>query len=281
MAAFGGRRIFIAGDGSHGQGDEEGIGGGSHHFRHLGFHQQVQTHRQIPDDGLAVFVGQRHGSTTGADHVGFQGILYGGSIGGERVGHCLVQSVRGVIVVAVAQLVGVVGVFIASGTVRQTDCFQQVSGLDFVEAVEHLGQIVVGMLVIGGLGEGHNISHPQIAEFHALDGIAVGVLAVAQRVVGLAVGIALADRFAQDFFHIGFPPAGGDKGILIPHAVLHGVGEVKFPNSERAEGIFVDGSIRNFGGKGGRSAAQAQHECQTQGNEFSEVFHRDISSLLF
>ena len=42
-----GSGIVIAGDGGHGQGNEEGIGGGSNHFGDLGFYQQIQTYGQI------------------------------------------------------------------------------------------------------------------------------------------------------------------------------------------------------------------------------------------
>ncbi|MGO5326831.1 hypothetical protein ACTQ0G_03410 [Oscillospiraceae bacterium LCP21S3_A1] len=129
------------------------------------------------------------------------------------------------------------------------------------------------MLIVGGLGKGYDISHTQVAEFHALDGIAIGVLTVAQGIVGAAVGIALTNTFTQDFFHMTFAPAGGDEGILIPDTVFQGVGPVKLPDSEGAVRVLMDGGIVHLGGKGHTCTAQAHHQCQTQGQNLTQFLH--------
>ncbi len=75
-AAILGSGVVIAGDGGHGQGDEEGIGGGSDHFGDLGFYQQIQTHGQIFSRGLADFIGGVHSRAAVTDE-GFQSVLHG------------------------------------------------------------------------------------------------------------------------------------------------------------------------------------------------------------
>ena len=273
VATLRGRGVGIAGNGGHGQGYEEGIGSGSHHFGNLGFHQQVQTHRQVADDSLAVFVGQGHSGAASLCHILFQSVLYGGGVGVQGISHGFVQSIGSVVIVGVIQLIGVVRIGVTASTVWQTDGGQQIRSLHLIEAIQHHGLVVFRVLVVGALRKGHDVGNPQVAEFHALNGIPVGVLAVAQSIVRRAIGIALTNTFAQDFFHIAFTPAGGDKGILIPDAVLQGVGPVKLPDGEAAVRVLMDGGIVNLGGKGQRSAAQTHDQCQTQGQNFTHFLH--------
>ena len=100
VAALGGSGVFVTGNGGHGQADKEGIGGGSHHFGNGGFHAQIQAHRQVPLNGLAVLIGLGHddGSILGG-HVGFQSVLDGGGVGGQGSSQSLVQGFRGVVIV--------------------------------------------------------------------------------------------------------------------------------------------------------------------------------------
>ena len=273
MTTLGGSGVGIAGNGGHGQGYEEGVGGAGDHLRHLGFHQQVQTHRQVADDGLAVLVGQRHSRAAKLTHILFQSVLHSGGVCVQAVGQSLVQHIAGIVVIVVAQLIGSVGVFIAASAVRQTDSREQVSSLHLIEAVQHHGLVVFGMLAVGGLGKGYDISNLEVAEFHALDGISVGVLTVSQGIVGRAVGITLTNSFAQDFFHIAFTPAGGDEGILIPDTVFQGIGPVKLPDGEGAVRVLMDGGIVHLGGKGHTGTAQAHDQCQTQGQNLTHFLH--------
>ena len=237
VAALGRGGVFVTGNGGHGQADKEGIGGGSHHLGNGGFHAQIQANRQVPLNGLAVLIGLGHDNgTILGGHVGFQSVLDGGGVGGQGSCQSLVQGFGGVIIIVLAELVGVVCIGVPASTISQADGGQQVSGLYLVEAVQNLGQVVVGVLVIGGFRKGNNVGYLQGGEFHALQSIAVGVLAVAQVVAGAAIGIALPDSVAQHIFHIAFTPAGGDEGILVPNTVLDGVGPVILKNRQRAGG---------------------------------------------
>ena len=132
------------------------------------------------------------------------------------------------------------------------------------------------MIVIGGLGKGHNVSNPQQSEFHTLQSVAIGGLTVAQ---GAAVAA------AQDGFHIAFLPAGGGEGFIVPDAILHGVGPVVLEDGQRTVVFMVDGSIRNLGSGYGQNGREAHDQCQTQGDSLHKlVFHGDVSfqnQLLF
>ena len=130
------------------------------------------------------------------------------------------------------------------------------------------------MLIVGALGEGHDIRNTQDGELNTLNGIAVGVLAVAQGVVGITVGIALTDSFAQHFFHIALTPASGNKGIFIPNAVLVGVGPVVLPDSQGCLGIFIDQTVIHFGSKGCGNTGQHHHQCQTHSKNLLKLFHK-------
>ena len=135
------------------------------------------------------------------------------------------------------------------------------------------------MLVVGGLGEGHDIGNTQDGEFHTLQSVAVGVLTVAQGVVRIAVGIALTNGFAQNFFHIALAPAGGDEGVLVPDTVLVGVGPVKLPDGQGCLGILVDGAVIHLGGKSCGNTGQHHHQCQTDREQFLQIFHKIASSF--
>ena len=301
VTTFGGCGVSVAGNRSHRQTDKERIGSGSDHFRHLGFDAQPQAQIQVALDGLAIFIGLVHdnGFVAGSD-IGFQGILDGGGIGFQSVSQSLVQHI-GLVVPAVSDLgdslcvntcfgihgsqrsggfvVQHIGILVAASTVTQTDSGQQISSLILVKGIQNLSQVVVGMLVVGGLGEGHDIGNTQDGEFHTLQSVAVGVLTVAQRMVGIAVGIALTDGFAQDFFHIALAPAGGDEGVLIPDTVLVGVGPVKLPDGQGCLGILVNGAVIHLGGKGCGNTGQHHHQCQTDRKQFLQIFHKLASSF--
>ena len=103
-AAILGSGVVIAGDGGHGQGDEERVGGGSDHFGDLGFYQQIQTNAQILGRSLADFAGGSHSRAAVTDE-GFQSVLHRGGIGFQALGQCLVQRIRGVEVAVFIQAV--------------------------------------------------------------------------------------------------------------------------------------------------------------------------------
>ena len=132
------------------------------------------------------------------------------------------------------------------------------------------------MLVVLRLGEGCNGSNIGNGEANTLNGIAVTGLAVTQRVIGSAVAVAITNTVAQDVFYIGFSPAGGYKGILAPNAVLHGVGPVILPNSQRAVGFFINGGIFHLCCKGSGNTSQHHHQCQTHSEDLLKLFHKSI-----
>ena len=275
LTAILGGRVFIAGDRGHGQGHEEGVDGAGNHFRHLGFHQQVQTYRQVRSRGAAVGIGEGHLRTTIGCDVGFQCVLDGGGVGSQGVCQGFVQSVGGVIVVGAVQLVGVVRIFIASGSVCQTNGGQQVSRGSLVEAIQYLGQIVVRVTVIGRLRKGHDIRNLQVGKANALDRVTVAGFAVAQ-VVGIGA--------AQDVFHIAFLDAGGGEGIDIPNAVLHSVRPVILENGERTVCIRINEIIRNrchLHGRSGDGIGQAQNQRQAEGQCFHDVAFHFVVPFLY
>ena len=228
MTAFGRSGLVLDIESGHRQGYEEGIGGRSDHFRHLGLHTEPQAQVQVALDGLAVFVGLVHydGIARGS-YIGFQSILNGGSVLIKSSPQSVVQNI-GLIVPVVVTLVGI---GVATGAVGKTDCCQQVSSLLLVEAIQNLSQIVIGMLIVDTFGEGNDVGNTDDGKLNTLQRVAVGILSITQRIVGIAVGIAFANSFAQDFFHIAFAPTGGDKGSFVPGIILVGIGPIVLPDS--------------------------------------------------
>ena len=274
VTAFGGSRVCITGNGGHGQRYEEGVGGRSDHFGNDVFHNQVQTNTQVALNGLAVVIGQIHINSVGVScHVGFQSILHGSGVLCQRSGHSLIQHI-GLIEPAIA--VQVVGILITAIAIAQTDCLQQICSFSFVECIQNLSQVVVGVLIVFRLSEGGNGSNVGNGEANALNGIAVTGLAVAQGVIGRTVAVAIANTVAQDVFHIGFSPAGRYKGIFAPNTVLHGIGPVILPEGQRAVCVFVDGGIIHLCCKGSGNTGHDHHQGQTQCKDLLELFHLSI-----
>ena len=139
-----------------------------------------------------------------------------------------------------------------------------------MEAVEDLGRTLIL--------KGHNVRGFQIGEFHTGNGISLAGLAVSQSVAVLAVGVAFPIGVYQGIFHIAFLPAGGGKGIFIPHAVLLGVGVVELPDGQAASGILVDGF--GFICKDSGNAGQKQDKGHKGANDFLHGFHSKVLSEL-
>ena len=141
-----------------------------------------------------------------------------------------------------------------------------------MEAVEDLGRTLVL--------KGHNVCGFQIGEFHTGNGVAFAGLAVSQSVAVLAVGVAFPIGVHQGVFHIAFLPAGGGKGIFIPHAVFLGVGVVELPDGQAASGILVDGFGVRFVRKDSGDAGQKQNKGHKGANDFLHGFHSKVLSEL-
>ena len=270
MAALGRGGVLIAGNGGHGQGYEERSGGAGDGFTGLGFQNQPQAGVQALNLCLAVFVGQIHSnSAVAGSDIAFQSVLDGGGIFSNGICQSLVQHIGGVVIVVGVQLIGGICVLIAVCTVFQTDGFQQISGSGLIEAIQNLGHVVFGVLVIGGLGKGHNVSNTQQGKFHTLQSVAIGSLTVAQSAAVAA---------AQDGFHIAFLPARGGEGFIVPDAIFHGVGPVVLEDGQRAVVFMVDGSIRNLGSGDRENGREAHDQCETQGDSLHKLgFHGDVS----
>ena len=286
VATLGRSGLNITGNGGHGQGYEEGVGGAGNHFRHAILNDQVQANRQVALDGLTVVIGQVHVNGIGVVvHVGFQSILNDGGVLSQSSGHCLVQDI-GLVEPELVRIIlsqghrlcagpssHVISILIAVLTVGQTDCSQQFSSVSLVESVQQLGQVVVGMIVVGRLREGPGSCDVGDHITDALDGITVAGLAIAQGVIGRIVVITLANCVAQDIFHVGLTPAGADERVFIPYAILHSVGPVVLPNSQGTISFHVDGSFGNFRRMHGRDAGEQHSQSHAKGQNILELFH--------
>ena len=141
-----------------------------------------------------------------------------------------------------------------------------------MKAVEDLGRTLVL--------KGHNVRGFQIGEFHTGNGIAFAGLPVSQSVAVLAIGVPLAVGIHQSVFYIALLPAGGGKGIFIPHAVLLGVGVVEFPDGQAASGILINGFGVRFVRKDSGDAGQKQNKGHKGANNFLHGFHSKVLSEL-
>ena len=121
--------------------------------------------------------------------------------------------------------------------------------------------------------KGYDICNLLIGELYAGDGISLAGCTVAQGSSVLILSIAFPMGVHQGVFHIAFLPAGGGKGIFIPHAVLFGVGIVEFPDRQAAGSILINGCGIHFCCKHRRCAAEEQNERHEHTYDFLHCFH--------
>ena len=253
-------------DGSHGQGHQEGIDGGDDHLRNSGFHAQVQTQIQVEGLGLAVGIGQGHLLAAVGGHVLFQGVLDGGGVGLQTGSQGVDQRVRLVKILGGIQLV-CVGVTLRA--VFQAQGLQEVCTLGLIDAVENF-HMVVGAAIILGLRELDDVSDLQVAEFHALDGVAVAFLTVAQ--VAGVVGVTVTVGTNEGVIHLFIIHAGGHIAG-IPDAVLLCVGQIHLVDGQRTLPVEVNGGVCHGCGGNANGETQTGQQCQTTCDCFRKLFH--------
>ena len=163
---------------------------------------------------------------------------------------------------------------IALGTIFQTQGLQKVSTLYLVDAVQNF-HMVVGAVISGGLGKLDDIRDSQIGKFHALNGVAVADLTVAQiRLVIIVTGTV---GTAQDIVDTCFIIAAGGHIGAVPDTVLLGVGNIVLVDGQRTGAVLVNEDIfrrivgLHSGGTDGEG--QDQHERKTQSDCLFEIFH--------
>ena len=201
--------------GRHGQADEEGITGTGDHFRHSGFHHEIQSQLQIFSFGLAVSIGQGHGSAALSD-VGFQSVLHCGGIGFQRGTQGRNKDIGLVVVFGIVQLVETIRLFITVGAVSQPQRIQEVCSRGLADAVECLHMVKV-RTVRRRSRKLNNICDPKIGKFHILQGIAV-----------------------KGITYVLVVDAGGHVAG-VPRAVLLGVGHIHLVDGVDGQGAFGGG----------------------------------------
>ena len=111
--------------------------------------------------------------------------------------------------------------------------------------------MVVGTVVGGGLGELDDIGNFHEAKLHTFQCV-------------------ILHGFVDAAF-IG--NAGGDIGA-VPNTGIFAACQVILEDGQRTLLGFVDGCVRDFGGRNGDGAAKAQHQSQAQSNSFHDLgFH--------
>ena len=233
--------------GRHGQADEEGIAGTGDHFRHFSFHHQIQSQFQIFSSGLAVSIGQGHGSAVRSD-IGFQNVLHGGGIGFQRGTQGRDKDIGLVVVIGIVQLVGTVSLLITVGAVFQSQRIQEVCSRGLADAVEGLHMVRVHA-IRRRPRKLNNIRDPEISKLHILQGIAVE-------------GI-IHDLVVDAGRHV----AG------IPRAVLLGVGQIYLVDGQGAFGGGIGAGTFRLSGGNANGEAEKQHQGKNQGNHFGKLFH--------
>ena len=233
--------------GRHGQADEERIAGTGDHFRHFGFHHQIQSQLQILGLGFAVSIGQGHGSAVRSD-IGFQSVLHSGGIGFQRGTQGRNKDIGLVVVFGIVQLVRSVSLLITLGAVSQPQGVQEVCSRSLADTVEGLHMVRV-RAVRRRPRKLNNIRDPKIGKLHILQGIAVeGIIHV------LVVD---ASR------HV----AG------VPCAVLLGVGQIHLVDGQGAFGGGIGAGIFRLSGGNAGGEAKKQRQGENQGDYFGKLFH--------
>ena len=216
--------------GRHGQADEEGVAGTGDHFRHSGFHHEIQSQLQIFSFGFAVSIGQGHGSAALSD-VGFQSVLHSGGIGFQRGTQGRDKDIGLIVVIGIVQLAGTIRLLITVSAVSQPQRIQQVCPSGLVDAVEGLHMVRV-RAIRRRPRKLNNIRDPEIGKFHILQGIAVeGIIHV---------------LVVDSSRHV----AG------VPCAVLLGAGQIHLVNGQGAFGGGIDAGI--FRLSGGNADGEAE-----------------------
>ena len=111
-----------------------------------------------------------------------------------------------------------------------------------------------------------DISHLHVSELHALNGVPVAGLAVAQSGGSAAT---------QNIVYPGFIVDTGGYIRAVPNAVLFGIGQVVFVDGQRASLGFVNGRhIGQLYGGGSHREGQEQGQNQNQGKNLCNSFHK-------
>ena len=245
---------IVAVDRGHGNGYQEGIGGGYDHFGNGSFNDQIQAQLQVSCLGLAIGIGGGHCGSAVSSHVLFQGILDGGGVGFQSGCQSIDQDIG-----LIEELTGIqlVSVGVTLGTVFHTQCLQEVSALYLVDTIQHFN-MVVGTTIIGGFGELDDVSNLQVAELNTLDCVTVACFAVTQ--IGLVVIIAVA-LAAQDVHDAGLIHDTGRYIGGVPYAVFLSVGQIVLVDGQRAgAGGINSGILHSRCGNTNRNS-QAQYQC--------------------
>ena len=253
-------------DRSHGDGGKEGVGGIRDHFRDSGLDDQVEAEIQAVLGGMTMLISFRKRSGALGSHVVLQRILHAGGIVGKRRGERVDQGIRGKEVIAGLGESGCDGIGVV---VAQTDRGQQIARLGIVELVQD-------HVLVGAVGFRFrvcaDVGNLEIAEHHALHGIAVGLLTVAEVVDGAVI---------QYRFQGGVADAGGDVAVDHGSGGIIGVctGQIVLVNVNASGATGVDG------GGGDRGCVRCDGEREQDGNghqngaeALERGFHIDVLS---
>ena len=233
--------------GRHGQADEEGVAGTGDHFRHSGFHHEIQSQLQIFSFGFAVSIGQGHGSAALSD-VGFQSVLHSGGIGFQRGTQGRDKGVRLIVVFGIVQLVRTIRLFITVGAVSQSQCVQEVCSRGLADAVEGLHMVRV-RAIRRRPRKLNNIRDPEISKLHILQGIA-----------------------GEGIIHDLVVDAGGHVAG-IPRSILLGVGHIHLVDGQGAFGGGIHAGIFRLSCGNADGEAENQRQGEDQGDHFGKLFH--------
>ena len=226
-------------NGGHGQTYEEGIAGGGHIFRDSGFYNQIQSLLHIGSRSVAGGIRFGHSHTAVLDS-SFQSIFHVRRIGSQCGGQLVVQGIRREIADAALGLVSVRG--------GQADGGQHgVGALRVVEAKQHTDRaLTVHDFIVHG-----NVSDAEVGELHALNGV-----------------------FAQ-LIHDGvIMQTGGKIRFSVPHAVLAGLGDVIFIDTQ---GCFLRRINGRFCGKCRSNETQGHNGGHEHGEYAMDLFHLVVS----
>ena len=263
---------IVAIDRSHGDGHQEGVGGGNNLLGNSSFDDQIQAQIQIGSLSLAVCISGCHLDATVSCHVLFQSVLHSGGVCLQACSQSINQNIGLIEELGGIQLISV-GVTLSA--VFQAQSTQEIGTLYLVDAIQDLN-MVVSAAISSGLGELYDFSNLYVAELNALDRVAIACLAIAQigLIVGIACAVATQDINNTSLIH----DAGGNIG-RIPDAVLLSVGQIVLIDSQRTLAGLIDGSICYLRCEDSGCTAQTEHQSQAHAHNLLKSLHVAFSFL--
>ena len=241
----------------HGQRDEARICRACHHFRRAGFNQQVETYGEARYIAVAVLISLGHCRTAVVFNVGFERVFYGCGIGLKCSFKCCTKLIR--LVVPLARVKRIVGIFIAVFAVCKADSSEHICAFHSIDCIQHLDVAVGATAVLCRLRKLRDVRNFEVCVFDTFDRVTVACLSITEsRRCTVRTGTCCA---AKNLIYTSIILTGGNVAAFVPHAILFGICKVVLINRQLCLCVHIDGSFIDSSRRGRDQRGAGQSCC--------------------